>query len=347
MNAVYISVIIPEIRDENRLEKFCSSLFSSSVNTELCICGKLCDETVGKLGENYGDKIKLFPENGVNSALKKSLGTFVMFSDEGITFASDAFETLLVKGRGGSAVCNAAYVSDGISLKLFREGFSADELSAEPFFANYLFRKSVISDNELTLTGSDRLSFLMFISNYIRYEKFNTVDEVLVYSERKYDFSDNQDFSLVSDFASIMKQTGDSEASLYFLRAVFTAACEKRDREAFDAIKSAAECFSEDLFILKWAEAQFGLDIGLLLSDSSDYSDFSFSGNKLHYREICLPMNKDDVIMNFYSGKFGIDVLKKCIGAWLYYKFYRGKNGVVKKLGCRFSMMLLGGDFDA
>ena len=343
MNAVYISVILPEVRDESKLRRFCSSLFAASVNTELCICGRISEDTALSLGRDYGEKIKLFPPQTVNRAIEKALGTYILFSDEAVTFADDALETLIVRGQGNACICNAAYVENGNSVKLMSAGFRLSDAACESVFTNYLFKNKIISQYSLRLTGDDSLAVRIFAADYMRYERFILIDEVLMYTDSRENTAELNAETL-GEYAAVFSGTDDDTAAMFFLKAVFTSACENMSAAVFAALKAVTEKFADRPVVLAWLEAQIGVDTDVLLN--GDFSQFRCTGNELHYKEICLPMNKNDVIMNFYSGKFGIDVLKKCIGAWLYYKIYRGKNGAVKKIGCKLCRRLLGGEFD-
>lgn len=346
MNVVYISVIIPEIKEEGKLVRFCSSLFSSQVNAELLICGKISEETASALGKDYGDKIKVFAPGAVSKAVENAAGAYIMFADDSIVFADEALETLIVRGKGEPCVCNAAYIDCGGSVKLMKSGFGINDAAAESISCIYFFRKSVIAQNGLYLTGCDSLAVRILAADYMRFERFTAVDEVLMYTDRKIKPEAVSDVQTVKDYAPVFSQTGDAVSTMFFLNAVFTAAADNMNSDVFEMLKAVAECFNENTAILCWIEARFGIDTAVLLDGSSDYSLFKADSRELHYKEVCLPMNKNDVIMNFYSGKFGVDVLKKCFGAWLYYKLYRGKDGIVKKLGCKLCRKLLGGDFD-
>lgn len=57
-------------------------------------------------------------------------------------------------------------------------------------------------------------------------------------------------------------------------------------------------------------------------------------------REVIVPVDTDKIVDSFYYGRYGIDLLKKCIGAWLTYKSFCSKKSLLKficsKLGKKF-----------
>ena len=50
--------------------------------------------------------------------------------------------------------------------------------------------------------------------------------------------------------------------------------------------------------------------------------------------------------MSFYSGKFGMADLKRCIAAYVYFKAYRMKPGFIRDKLCELCKRRLGGDFN-
>lgn len=347
MDSVILSVILPTIGDEKKLIRFCSSLFASSLSVELCICGKPSEETIISLAENFSDKIIVFPENSADKALKKARGAYVMFSDTSVIFSEDAFETMLVRGRGSACVCNAAEVSCGTSAKLLRDNFSLYDTACVNSYFSFLLNNRVITENKLSLCGSDAFSIMLFIADYIRSDIPVVIDEVLMYRDGHFKNDISADLSLIEEYANVFKITNNHQASLFFLNLIFSNFIENKDEKSFLVMRAAALPFKEDFIIIAWLEASFGIDAKALVSDNAEYESFKYGGANVYYKEIALPLNKNDVVMYFYSGKFGVDVLKKCIGAWLYYKLYRGKNGAIKRLGCKLCRKLLGGEFDA
>ncbi len=345
MSRVNVSVILPEISSQSKFTRFCTSLFASDLSIELIACGELSEAVLAGVSESYADKIKLFPSASLSKALEKAEGDFVMFSDVNVTFAPNAIEKMIVASRGKAAVANASLVTDN-AQKLFSENFTLDELASKSVYYNFLLSNDIIKANTLTLCGTDTLSIMLFIADYCRYDIILAVNEVLFYADSELKYYCSQSIAYLSEYANIFKLTANPTATLFFLRAVFSALLPSLNAESFDALKSVTSAFADDYLTLSWLKNTFGVD-SLALANNARFEDFKYNGNGVFYKEVTLPVTPDSVVKNFYFGKFGIDVLKKCIGAWGYYKFYRRKDDFIKKFGCKLFKKLLGGDFDA
>ncbi|MBQ8574733.1 MAG: hypothetical protein IJ447_01640 [Clostridia bacterium] len=346
-----VSVILPTVSDKSKFARFCTSLFSSSLDIELLVCCDADSEFLTQVSEEYAEKIKIFTIADKLSALTKAIeaaqGKFLILSDVSVTFADNAFEKLIVASAGNSSACNVGEVKTGTCKKAFSQGFVFDELSAKPYYFNHLLSVDVIKNNSLAPCGADELSIMLFIADYYRYETCNTVDEVWLYTDTEFEYKFSAASAFMPEYASVFKATQNERATLFFLRAVFTALLNNLQNESFNVLKSVASLFSEDYELISWAKSTFGVDILMLCDQNTRFEDFKYNGTNVFYKEVTLPVTPESVIKNFYFGKFGIDVLKKCIGAWGYYKFYRMKDGTVKKYGCKLFSKLLGGDFDA
>lgn len=177
------------------------------------------------------------------------------------------------------------------------------------------------------------------------YDNCNALHEVLVYSDSKNEYTSDDSISYIEEYAKIFSLTQNDKASIFFIKAVFTALLANMNAETFEVLKSTVRAFSDSVIILAWIRASFSVDVDMLLDENSYFGDFKVNGTNVYYKEVTLPMVPDSVVRNFFSGKYGIDMLKKCIGAWLHYKFYCRKDGKIKTLGCKLSRKLLGGDF--
>lgn len=342
-----ISVILPEISDSSKLARFCTSLFSCSLDVELLICA--CGDSA--VPAELSDKIRVISAEdelaALKSALNNALGKFIVISDVSVTFAGNSLEKLIVASNGNSSACNVGTVSMAECSKSFADGFDFDELSSKPYYFCHMLSADIIKANSVFPCGTDRLSLMLFIADYYRYDICTAVNEVLMYTDAVSEYTTESSFDSIVGYAEVFALTQNDKASLFFLRAVFTALLINIQNESFEVMKAITRLYKGNYAVLAWLKATFGIDTSILLDEHTSISDFRNNGTGVFYREITLPVTVDSVVRNFYFGKFGIDVLKKCIGAWGYYKFYRMKDGPVKKYGCVVFRKLLGGDFDA
>ncbi len=342
-----ISVILPSVSENNKLARFCASLFSGSLDVELLICGK----ADARLHETSADKIRLVTADdeltALNNALLSAQGKFILISDTSITFADNALEKLIVASKGNASACNVGVVSADSSVKAFTQNFSFDETASKPYCFNHLLSADVIRNNSITPCGTDALSLMLFIADYYRYDICNTADEVLMYTDGNAEYATDTALGVITEYANVFAATQNICASMFFLRAAFTALLNNLDVDSFEVLKAVTSLYSEDYAVLAWLKSTFSVDTAVLCDESSSFADFKNKGTGVFYKEVTLPITPDAVVKNFYFGKFGVDVLKKCIGAWGYYKFYRMKDGPVKKYGCKLFLKLLGGDLDA
>lgn len=349
MSSIVLSVILPAVTDSENFGRFCSSLFSGNTPAELLICGETDSSYFEKLPQEYTEKIVLVSAEdkvqSVNKAIEFSKGKFLMFSDESVIFAPDAIEKLIVASRGNSAACNAGIIHNGECNKAFFESFSLEDTAGKAVYFNYLLSADVIKNNALSLCGSGALSIMLFIADYLRYDSCNVLHEVLVYSDSMNEYSSDDSVPYIEEYAKVFSITQNDKASLFFIKSAFTALLNDINSENFEVLKSAVRAFGESAIILAWIRASFGVDVDMLLDEDSYYGDFKVNGTNVYYKEVILPMVPDSVVRNFFSGKYGVDMLRKCIGAWLHYKFYCRKDGKLKTLGCKLSRKLLGGDF--
>lgn len=349
MSSIVLSVILPAVTDSEKLGRFCSSLFSGNTPAELLICGETDSRFFEKLPQEYTEKIVLVNAEdkvqSVSKAIEISSGKFLMFSDESVIFAPDAIEKLIVASRGNSAVCNAGIIQNGECNKTFSESFSLEEAAGKAVHFNYLLSTDIIKNNALSLCGTSTLAIMLFIADYLRYDNCIALHEVLVYSDSKNEYTSDDSISYIEEYAKIFSLTQNDKVSLFFIKAVFSALLTDINTQTFEALKNTVRAFRNSELILAWIRASFGVDVDMLLDEDSYFGDFKVNGMNVYYKEITLPMVPDSVVRNFFSGKYGVDMLKKCIGAWLHYKFYCRKDGKIKILGCKLSRKLLGGDF--
>ena len=95
MSDLYISIILPQVSNENKLLPFLENVFSQGVDVDVSICSEIETQSLSSLSENILSKIKVFPSEDKGFAIEKAVaeaeGKFLMFSDVDITYSSDAF----------------------------------------------------------------------------------------------------------------------------------------------------------------------------------------------------------------------------------------------------------------
>ncbi|MBO5421328.1 MAG: hypothetical protein J6A67_05235 [Clostridia bacterium] len=346
MSSVIVSVILPAVSSDEKFQRFCSSLFSGNLSIELLVCDNL-----GKLNINadYAEYVSVISSENrteaINTAVGAASGKFLMFSDDSVIFAPEAIEKLIVASGGKSAVCNVGIIAAGECSKAFTDNFSAEDTATKPLFFNHLLSTRIVKSNSIQLCGSDSLSLMLFIADYYRFDSFNACKEVLMYTDIKTEFGVAESVLYLTEYATAFRLTDNSTATLFFISTVLSALLPSLNEAFFLLLKNIIREFSGNDMLMSWIRAAYGIDTYLLCDENSVYADFKFNGANIFYKEVTLPMLPDAVVRNFYSGKYGVSMLKKCIGAWLYYKFYCQKDGFLKKFGCKLGRKLLGGDF--
>ena len=349
MNNAVVTVILPRVSDESRFPGFCAAVLSQSLPAELVICGGFDVNVLSGLDPDALKRIKAVSGEGAGAfakALKAAEGEYIVISDVGFTYSPDAFAVMAhAAGEGGSA-CNVGLTSsDG--ARLFRDGFALEELADHPVFANHMLSRAVLSGNSLCPCGTTPFAILCFLADFYRYADFSAAGETLAYTGGVADEKLlAEEWALAVEYASVFSQTGDDSVSMMLLSNVMRTYLSSPCEDMFDTLKAVTACFSDDYAVLSWLGIKYGVDAVKLTDVKTAFSDFRSDGC-IRYREVKQPLLPDAVIRGFFSGKLGISVLKKCIGAWGYYKFYRMRDGFIKKTGCRVCRRLLGGEFDA
>lgn len=346
MSSINVSVILPAVSSEEKFNRFCSSLFSGSLSVELLVC-----DSSGKFNvkQEYSDFVSIVSSENkteaLNAALNHAKGKFIMFSDVSVIFAPSALEKLIVASAGKSSVCNVGVITDGGCRKAFIENFTTEDAGTQPIYYNHLISADILRNNALALCGSDTMSFMLFLADYYRYDNFTPCKEVLVYCDGKSDLNYEESHVYIPEYANAFRLTANQTATMFFLSAVLSSILPSVNEVSFEVLRRTVCEFGDDKLLMSWIKAAYDIDAQMLCDENVTYADFKFNGSRVHYKEVTLPMVPDTVVRNFYSGKYGIDMLKKCIGAWLHYKFYCQKDGIIKKYGCKLSRKLLGGDF--
>ncbi len=346
MSSINVSVILPAVSSGEKFNRFCSSLFSSNLSIELLVCDNSVQLNVNN---DFSEFISIVSSENkteaLNAALNAVKGKFVIIANENVIFAPNAQEKLIVASAGKSAACNVGIIADGECHKAFVENFRSEDAASKPMYFNHLLSADVIKNNQLIFCGSDELSLMLFLADYYRYDEFTAINEVLMYNDEKKAYSIEESIVYLSEYANAFRLTGNTTATVFFLSAALSALLPSMNESLFAVLKKVINEFSDDKLLFAWVKSAYGIDTQLLCDKNSSFAQFSFSGSGIYYKEVTLPIVPDTVVRNFYSGKYGVDMLKKCIGAWLHYKFYCRKDGFLKKFGCKLSRKLLGGDF--
>lgn len=349
MSSVTVSVILPSVTDNSKLDRLCSTLLFGKLEVELLVCTDRINVTSADFSTEYADKIRVFTSDNIDDAFRSAVananGKFVLLSDENAVYAPEALEKMIVASQGGISVCNAGFVNSDGASKLMCSNFTVGDLGCVSVYCNYIIAKDIIAKNSIVPCGSDCLSIRLFIADCMRYENCNCLDEVLVYLSSNVVTDSKKVFAYIPEYAEIFKLTGNSVATLNFVNIVLYTLLPCLTNETFSLLKTVIRFFEDDFMLVEYIRSKYRIDTDMLCDEFSNLDDFKFGSTDIFYKEVTLPLLPDTVIRNFYSGKFGIDVLKKCIGAWMYYKFYRRKDDFVKKIGCKLSLKLLGGDF--
>lgn len=343
-----ITVIVPCFSDDDKLKQFCISLFAANNVCELMLCHNVDSAIFHDFDSEILNRIKIFSGDNNVSAFRKAIceasGDFILISHVHTLYAPDAL--CKMAETGGACVCNIALTDGKECSNLFRDNFTFNELSSCSVYSNYLLNTGIIRQNNLLPNGTSPFEILSFIACYSLYDSISLIHETLAYTDCIED-SDTADFSLCPEYASLYHAECNPDITYFYLRNLLTHFLMQPNKDDFLLIKKSLFPFADDGAVLAWIEATFQIDARLLCNTNSTFEDFQFVGTHIYYKEKTMPLMDNDVVMNFYAGRFGIGTLKRCIAAWAYYKLYRRKNGFIKKVGCKMCKRLLGGDFNA
>lgn len=340
----YISVILPQVSDEERLACWLDNIFSQGVEVEALICDKINPEKLMALNEDILARVKVFPSQDKATALKKAIcdadGGFILFSDVGITYANDAFGTMLA---GGACVFNGAS-ADG---NMFSADFSFDEIASKNGFFCCLMNAETVKQNQIMPVGGTSFSIMNMIADYARYDEIKTIHESLFNIAQLPKPSANaEDIASLENYSWLFSRTANDRVTLFYIRNVMSVFGSCEQKESFEMLKSVLLPFMGDYAVCAWFKEAYGWDAELLKTDIS-VENFRRLGTDTKYSEVVMPIKAKDAVVSFYFGKFGIDVLKKCFFAYLYYKAYRMKPGFMRDKLCELCKHRLGGDFNA
>ncbi|MDD6275452.1 MAG: hypothetical protein PUB20_01300 [Clostridia bacterium] len=342
-----ITVILPYVSDVKKLTRFCTSVFSYSNIAELLLCHIDDSEALAEMDSSILNNIKAFSGNDNYSAFCKAIseakGDYILISDINCIYAPDAF--IKMTNSGKACACNIGFTDGNKCDNLFRENFTFDELASRSKYSNYLLKTDVIRQNQLLPKNISPFEILSFIAAYSVYDEIESIHETLVYTDLLIE-NESVDFSFCPDASFFFKASANDKSTYFYLRNVISRYISNPTEDSFYLIKESLIPFSDSYATVSWINSTFHIDTELLYNADSKFEDFEFSGRDIYYKEKTMPLIDNDVVMNFYAGKFGVNTLKCCIAAWAYYKLYRRKNGIIKNFGCKLCKRLLGGDFN-
>lgn len=343
MSSSYISVILPQVSDEDRLAGFLNNVFSQGVEVEVLICARIDPEKLGSLSEDILARVKVFPSQDGGETLKRAIadseGSFLLFSDVKITYASDAFAAMLARG---------ACVFNGSSAggNLFSADFSFDEIASKNGWFCCLINNEIVRNNRIAPVSGTTFSLLNMIADYARYDEIKTVHESLFDIRCVPDaYADGADIASLENYSWIFSQTASDRVTLFYIRNVMSVFGSCEQKESFELLRSILLPFMGDYAVCAWFKEVYGWDAELLKTDIG-VEDFRRLGTEVKYTEVVMPVTAEEAVMSFYSGKFGIADLKRCIFAYVYFKAYRMKPGAVRDKLCELCKRKLGGDFN-
>ena len=344
MSDLYISIILPQVSNENMLLPFLENVFSQGIDIDVSICSEIETQSLSSLSENNLSKIKVFPHEdkfrSVEKAVAEAEGSFLLFSDVNITYSENAFASMLARGA-------CAFNGSSAEGRLFSADFAFDELASKTGYFCCLMAADTVRKNGIMPAGGTPFSIMNMIADYARYDEITVIHESLFYISALSETSvDARDIATLENYSWIFSQTASDRVVIFYIRNVMSVFSSLEHRQTFELLKSVLLPFMGDYAVCAWFKSVYGWDAELLKTDIS-MEDFRRLGTRTDYREVIMPMKPDDAVMNFYSGKFSAADLKRCIFAYVYFKAYRMKPGFIRDKLCGLCKRKLGGDFDA
>ena len=343
MSSSYISIILPQVSDEDRLAGFLDNVFSQGIEVEVLICAAVNSEKLSALDEAILSRVKVFPSQNGGDALKKAIadaeGRFILFSDVRVTYASDSFAAMLARG---ACAFNGSY-SGG---NLFSADFCFDEVASKNGYFCCLMDAETVRNNHIMPVSGTAFSVMNMLADYARYDEIKTVHETLFNISRiPVADADGEDIASLESYSWLFSQMASDKVTLFYIRNVMSVFGSCEQKESFELLRSVLLPFMGDYAVCAWFKETYGWDAELLKTDI-DVNDFRRLGTETKYTEVVMPVTAEEAVMSFYSGKFGMADLKRCIAAYVYFKAYRMKPGFIRDKLCELCKRRLGGDFN-
>lgn len=344
MNDICISVILPQACEGDGLKNFLSNIFTCGVSIDVSVCGKVDLQGIEPLSEDILSRVKVFGSQNRSAALQKAIaesaGRYILFSDTAITYSQDALAEM---AECGACVFNGSDKNG----RLFAENFCLDEIADKSAYYCCLLDGELVRQSSIMPVSDSSFSLMNMLADYARYGELTELHEGLFYIEREIEKNVGAaDIENLENYSWLISQTASDKVKLFFIRNImcYFSSCEQK--QTYEMLRSVLLPFMGDYSICAWFKSNYGWDAEILKSDASP-QDFKRLGTQVQYREVEKPLEMKPVIQGFYSGKFGVADLKKCIAAYVYFKAYRMKAGFLRDKLCAFAKRMLGGDFDA
>lgn len=342
MNDICISVILPQVGDG--LVNFLTNIFACGVNIDVSVCGKVDLQSMASLSEDILSRVKVFGSQNhfaaLQNAIAESEGRYILFSDTAITYSQDSLARMT---ECGACVFNGSDENG----RLFSENFCFDEIADKSAYYCCLLDGELVRQGSIMPVSETAFSLMNMLADYARYGEFAELHENLFYITCVPECNVSAaDIENLENYSWLISQTASDKVKLFFIRSImcYFSSCEQK--QTYEMLRSVLLPFLGDYSICAWLKAVYGWDAEILKSDTSP-QDFKRLGTQVQYREVEIPLEMKPVVQGFYSGKFGVADLKKCIAAYVYFKAYRMKAGFVRDKLCTLAKRMLGGDFDA
>lgn len=341
MNESKISIILPFVSDQSRLSDFLIGVFSSGAVSDISICSEFDSDCISSLDSGILSKVKVFPssQNSLGKAIDDAQGGYILFSDVAITYASDAFATMLL--NGACAVNGSS--TDG---NLFSANFQLNEVASRAAFYCCLIKSDILKSNGIEPVCNSALSVMNLIADYSRYDTITPVHESLFHvSKQPEKIVGERDIENLENYSWIFSQTANDCSTLFFISSLMAFFSDCRQKQSFELLRNILVPFMSDYAICAWFKATFGWDPEMLKSDVS-FNDFKRTGTQVMYREVKSPIKEKEIVDGFFYGKLSAAVLKRSIWAYLYNKSKRFKNSFLRNKLCVLCKRKLGGGYN-
>ncbi|HAX84591.1 MAG TPA: hypothetical protein DCY15_09230 [Ruminococcaceae bacterium] len=338
-----ISVILPRVTDEDKLVCWMNNVFSQDAEVEALICEKIDPEKLSSLEESVLARVKVFPSQDKGNAVKKAIsdagGDYILFSDVGISYSSDAFAAMLARGA-------CTFNGSGVVGNLFSADYCFDEIASKNGYFCCMMNTETVQKNQILPVSGTSFSLMNMIADYARYDEIKTIHETLLNISAVPEASAGaEDIASLESYSWLFSQTASDKVTLFYIRNVMAVFGSCEQKESFEMLRSVLLPFMGDYAVCAWFKEVYGWDAELLKTDIR-IEDFRRMATNVGYTEIVMPLKAEDAVTSFYSGKFSAADLKRCIFAYVYFKAYRMKPGFFRDKLCELCRRKLGGDFN-
>ena len=229
-NKIEISIIVPIYNTEKYLKKCIDSLINQTMkNIEIILINDGSTDNSEKIIKEYKDKrIKYFKNKnqGIgktrNFGIKKSTGKYLMFidSDDYISYnCCEMFYNNIINTNADMVVSNFYKDNQGTIEEIKLDDFSPSSIKENkdllliinPGPCNKLFRKSIITNNNILFDEEHKYEDMPFVMKYIKYaRKISKLDMSLSYycihSNSETTIRDKRIFDVLKQLRKVRKE---------------------------------------------------------------------------------------------------------------------------------------------